>query len=128
MSASSASCARRSPASWSSSCSTRPTRGRRDRPPAGGTPGAMIPRTPVTNGPRLSAPVRRSPGPRPTEPPMSQDPLPEPDERVARRQVEITNAYGLHLRPADKFVTLAHKFQSEVRVYYKGNAFNGKSI
>ena len=47
---------------------------------------------------------------------------------VARRQVEITNALGLHLRPADKFVRLAHQFESEVRVYYNGNEFNGKSI
>jgi phosphocarrier protein HPr len=50
------------------------------------------------------------------------------DEQVARRQVEITNEYGLHLRPADKFVRLAHQFQSEIRIYYKGNEYNGKSI
>jgi len=47
---------------------------------------------------------------------------------VARRQVEITNALGLHLRPADKFVKLAHQFQAEIRVYYRGHEFNGKSI
>ena len=29
------------------------------------------------------------------------------DTTVARRQVEITNSLGLHLRPADKFVKLA---------------------
>jgi phosphocarrier protein HPr len=50
------------------------------------------------------------------------------DSQVARRQVEITNEYGLHLRPADKFVKLAHQFQAEIRVKYKGNEFNGKSI
>src|SRR4051794_3941551 len=60
--------------------------------------------------------------PRPTEPPMSHDPP------VARRQVEITNSLGLHMRPADKFVKLALKYQSEVRVHYNGNEFNGKSI
>lgn len=49
-------------------------------------------------------------------------------EHVARRQVEITNALGLHLRPADKFVRLAHRFQSEIRVYHQGCEFNGKSI
>ncbi len=54
---------------------------------------------------------------------MTQDPL------VARRKVEITNALGLHLRPADKFVKLANSFEgTEIRVHYKGNAFNGKSI
>jgi phosphocarrier protein len=51
-----------------------------------------------------------------------------PDPPVARRQVQILNAYGLHLRPADKFVRLAYQFQAEVRVYYKGHEYNGKSI
>ena len=54
---------------------------------------------------------------------MSHDP-----HQVARRQVEITNALGLHLRPADKFVRLAHQFQSEIRVYHQGHEINGKSI
>jgi phosphocarrier protein len=50
------------------------------------------------------------------------------DVPVARRQVEIVNAYGLHLRPADKFVKLALQFQADIRVHYKGNEYNGKSI
>jgi phosphotransferase system HPr (HPr) family protein len=50
------------------------------------------------------------------------------DLQVARRQVEIINALGLHLRPADKFVRLAHRFQSEIRVYHEGQEINGKSI
>src|SRR3954470_10889658 len=50
------------------------------------------------------------------------------DPQVARRQVEITNALGLHLRPADKFVRVAHRFQSEIRVYHEGHEINGKSI
>jgi phosphocarrier protein HPr len=50
------------------------------------------------------------------------------DSQVARRQVEITNALGLHLRPADKFVRLAHRFQSEIRVHHEGQEINGKSI
>jgi phosphocarrier protein len=50
------------------------------------------------------------------------------DTTLARRHVEITNFLGLHLRPADKFVKLALKFQSEIRVLYNGNQFNGKSI
>jgi phosphocarrier protein HPr len=60
--------------------------------------------------------------PRPIEPLMSQD------TTVARRQVEITNSLGLHLRPADKFVKLALRYQADVRVHYNGNQFNGKSI
>jgi phosphotransferase system HPr (HPr) family protein len=58
----------------------------------------------------------------PIEPPMSDD------VTLARRQVEVRNALGLHMRPASKFVELALKFQSDVRVHYNGNEFNGKSI
>ena len=47
---------------------------------------------------------------------------------VARRQVEVLNVLGLHLRPALKFVELALKYQAEVRIHYNGNDFNGKSI
>jgi phosphocarrier protein len=32
------------------------------------------------------------------------------------------------LRPADKFVKLATRYQSDVRVHYNGSVFNGKSI
>ncbi len=53
---------------------------------------------------------------------MSHDPF------VARRQVEITNEYGLHLGPAAKFVKLASQFQSEIRVQHNGKEINGKSI
>ncbi|HEY2159516.1 MAG TPA: HPr family phosphocarrier protein [Isosphaeraceae bacterium] len=53
---------------------------------------------------------------------MSQDPP------TARRRVEILNALGLHLRPADKFVRLAHQFASEIRVVYNGQETDGKSI
>jgi phosphotransferase system HPr (HPr) family protein len=60
--------------------------------------------------------------PRPIEPPMSDDPT------VARRQVEITNSLGLHMRPANRFVEVALQFQSDVRVHYNGNEYNGKSI
>jgi phosphocarrier protein HPr len=54
---------------------------------------------------------------------MSQDP-----HQIARRQVEIINALGLHLRPADKFVRIAQRFQSEIRVSHEGKVINGKSI
>ena len=39
------------------------------------------------------------------------------DPPVVRRQVEITNDFGLHLGPAAKFVKLAQQFQSEIRVH-----------
>jgi phosphocarrier protein HPr len=50
------------------------------------------------------------------------------DTTIANRQVEITNSLGLHMRPANKFVELALQFQSEIRVHYNGNEYNGKSI
>ena len=50
------------------------------------------------------------------------------DLPVVRREVEITNRQGLHLRPADKFVRLAHQFQAEIRVLHKDKVINGKSI
>lgn len=56
------------------------------------------------------------------EPTMSQE------ESVVRRQVEITNEHGFHLRPADKFVRLALKYKADIQIRYKGNTYNGKSI
>jgi phosphocarrier protein len=50
------------------------------------------------------------------------------DSPGIRRQVEILNSLGLHMRPADKFVKLALQFQSEIRISHNGNEFNGKSI
>jgi phosphocarrier protein HPr len=50
------------------------------------------------------------------------------DPRLARCRVEILNALGVHLRPAEKFVSLAYKFQSEIRVFRNGQEVNGKSI
>jgi phosphotransferase system HPr (HPr) family protein len=50
------------------------------------------------------------------------------DSTIARRQVEVTNSLGLHMRPANKFVELALQFQSDVRVHYNGNEYNGKSM
>jgi phosphocarrier protein HPr len=56
------------------------------------------------------------------EPTMPNDPT------AVRRQVEILNALGLHLRPAEKFVGLATRFQSEIRVIHQERVCNGKSM
>ena len=50
------------------------------------------------------------------------------ENTVAHSQVEITNSLGLHVRPAMKFVELASRFQSEVRVRHNNNEYNGKSL
>ncbi len=47
---------------------------------------------------------------------------------IARRQVEIVNRFGLHLRAADQFVRIARQFDCEIQVHYQGNGCNGKSI
>jgi phosphocarrier protein len=53
---------------------------------------------------------------------------PGPAAHVARRQVEILNALGFHLRPAERFVGLAHRFASDIKLYVQGKVSNGKSI
>ena len=50
------------------------------------------------------------------------------DPSVVRRQVEVLNELGLHMRPALEFVKHAMKFRSEIRVYHNGKEINGKSI
>jgi phosphocarrier protein len=50
------------------------------------------------------------------------------EKTVVRRQVEVMNSLGLHMRPANKFVELALQFQADIRVHYNGNEYNGKSI
>ena len=52
----------------------------------------------------------------------------EDEHVVARRRVVVVNAYGLHMRPAGKFVGLASSFRSEVRVDSGEAKVNGKSI
>jgi phosphocarrier protein len=52
----------------------------------------------------------------------------KPEPLVARRQIEIINHLGLHLRPAEKFVRTADLFRSEIHVWFKGQSFDGRSI
>ncbi len=47
---------------------------------------------------------------------------------LMRRQLEITNSLGLHLRAASRLAQLAQQFQSEVRICWKGRVADGKSI
>ena len=49
-------------------------------------------------------------------------------EVVASRKVTIVNPQGLHARPADKFVRLAHRFAASVAVIKDEQRANGKSI
>jgi phosphocarrier protein HPr len=47
---------------------------------------------------------------------------------IARCQVVILNALGLHLRPADRLVGLAKQFAAGIRVHRDGRAVDGKSL
>ena len=47
---------------------------------------------------------------------------------LAERQVQVRNRRGMHARAAVKFVQLANKFKSEVKVIKDGQEANGKSI
>ena len=53
---------------------------------------------------------------------------PSADLPTARRSVRIVNTYGLHMRPATRFVALAGTFGAEVGVHARGRRVNGKSI
>jgi phosphocarrier protein HPr len=44
------------------------------------------------------------------------------------RTVDVRNNLGLHLRAANKFVTLAQAFDADVRVECDGRRASGKSI
>ena len=47
---------------------------------------------------------------------------------IARRNVLIVNAKGLHMRPATKFVKLANGYRSDIAVTGRELTVNGKSI
>lgn len=52
----------------------------------------------------------------------------KPAVRETRQSMRIRNRLGLHARAAVKFVQLASKFKSEIKVFKDGNDVNGKSI
>ncbi len=47
---------------------------------------------------------------------------------MLERTVTIKNEYGVHARPAAKFVKLASEYKSEIWVENSGNVVSGKSI
>jgi phosphocarrier protein HPr len=47
---------------------------------------------------------------------------------MTRRDVAIRNRLGLHARAAARFVQLATRYQSQVRVGREGRTMDGKSI
>ncbi len=47
---------------------------------------------------------------------------------MVEKKVKIKNKLGLHARAAVKFVNLANRFRSSVRIEKDGNEVDGKSI
>jgi phosphocarrier protein len=47
---------------------------------------------------------------------------------VLKREITIVNKLGLHARAAAKFVTLASRFNSDIRLLRGDREVNGKSI
>jgi len=47
---------------------------------------------------------------------------------IKEQEVEILNRYGLHARPAAKFVQTAKKFKSDIFVEKDGERIDAKSI
>ena len=47
---------------------------------------------------------------------------------MVTRSVEVTNALGLHARAATRFVHLATRFSSQIRVSRDSKVMDGKSI
>jgi phosphotransferase system HPr (HPr) family protein len=81
-------------------------------------PAALIPLLPTTDAQ--------------PDPPGHDGPPTEAADRERRpsisRQVEVTNALGLHLRTAAQFVRLAQQFRADIRVACDGRTASGRSV
>ncbi len=47
---------------------------------------------------------------------------------ISRREVEVSDPLGLHLRPASVFVQKSQQFQAKIRISFKGRVADGRSI
>ena len=47
---------------------------------------------------------------------------------MIKKKIIITNAHGLHARPASLFVRSATQYKSEIKILKDGMVVNGKSI
>src|SRR5262245_47782081 len=50
------------------------------------------------------------------------------DTTIARRQVQIEDAFGLRMRTAAEFVCLAGRFHADVWLIHDGRRYNGRSM
>ncbi|MCR4695533.1 MAG: HPr family phosphocarrier protein [Pseudobutyrivibrio sp.] len=47
---------------------------------------------------------------------------------MVSKKITVTNAQGLHMRPATVFSQAVTKFQSDVKVVFNGTAYDAKSV
>lgn len=47
---------------------------------------------------------------------------------MLQKKIKITSKYGLHIRPAAKFVKNAQQFTSDITVISNGHSANAKSL
>jgi phosphocarrier protein HPr len=78
--------------------------------------------------PGIAESIRQEFGERNSQGPESRQMPMNPPTSFVRRDADITDALGLHMRAADKFVRVAQQFRAEIRVRYAGKEANGKSI
>jgi len=50
------------------------------------------------------------------------------DTSIARRQVQIEDAFGLRMKTAAEFICLAGRFRADVWVIHEGRRYNGRSM
>jgi phosphotransferase system HPr (HPr) family protein len=51
-----------------------------------------------------------------------------PDTPIARRELQIEDAFGLRMRAAAEFVCLAGRFGADVWLIHEGRRYNGRSM
>lgn len=47
---------------------------------------------------------------------------------MQKKELTITNKYGLHSRPASELVKIASQFNADIKLHYNGQDANAKSI
>ena len=47
---------------------------------------------------------------------------------MVSQKVKVTNEQGLHMRPATLFSAAVTPFDSEVKINFNGNSYDGKSV
>ncbi len=47
---------------------------------------------------------------------------------MVSQTVKVTNEQGMHMRPATVFSQAVTKYESDVKILFNGNSFDGKSV